>query len=325
MRIALDVMGGDHAPQEIVKGAVAAAREYRCEIALVGKSSLIQEELMQSGGRDSNLIIVDAPQVIEMDETPTLAIRQKPDSSIVVGINLLQKGEASAFVSAGNSGAVMAAAFLNLGKAKGIKRPALGTVFSFPTGRVFFLDVGANLECKPEFLVQFAYMGKIYMERVFGVKNPRIGLMSNGSEDTKGTEVVRKAHEMLRKSSDLNFVGNLEGGDLTKGKADVAVTDGFTGNIVLKASEGLTEMVFDTLRKESSKALHLGIAASVLRSTFQAIEKNLDYAEYGGAPLLGVKGNVIIAHGRSEAKAIKNAIGAAKRAVERNLFQAIEG
>ncbi len=317
-------MGGDFAPAEIVKGAVAAVREQLgAEILLVGKTAAIQEELDKNGARNSGIEIIEAPDVIGMDEHPAPAVRGKPHSSIVIGVNLIRDGHASAFVSAGNSGAVAAAALFNLGKVKGIKRPALAAVLPLEAGPVLFLDAGANADCKPVFLLQFAQMGKVYMERVMGVPNPRIGLLSNGSEDTKGTHLVQDANKMLRHSS-LNFVGNIEGQEIARHKADVVVTDGFTGNIVVKVSEGLNELVFHRMKEAASSAIHLGIAASILKPTFQNIAKTLDYTEHGGAVLLGTKGNVIIAHGRSEAKAIKNAMTAAKRAIEQGLPEALE-
>lgn len=324
MRIALDAMGGDCAPTEIVKGAVAAVKEQPgAEVLLVGRRAIIEEEMARSGARNSAVGIVEAEEVIGMQEHPASAVRAKPNSSIVVGINLVKDGQAAAFVSAGNSGAVAAAALLTLGKVKGIKRPALAAVLPLEAGPVLFLDAGANSDCKPLFLLQFAQMGTVYMQRVMGVPNPRIGLLSNGSEDSKGTHLVQAAHKLLRQSS-LHFIGNIEGQEISKHAADVVVTDGFTGNIVVKVSEGFNDLVFDRVKAAASSAIHLGIAASILRPTFQSIAKTLDYTEHGGAPLLGVKGNVIIAHGRSEAKAIKNAVSAARRAIEQGLPGALE-
>jgi glycerol-3-phosphate acyltransferase PlsX len=253
-----------------------------------------------------------------MDEAPAAAVRQKRDSSILMGMELLKRGEVSGFVSAGNSGAVVAAAFFLLGTTEGVERPALGTIFPLPSGPVLFLDVGANADCKPSHLVQFAYLGRSYMEKIIGIPNPRVALVSNGEEEGKGNQLVRETYSLL-KNTPLNFVGNVEGKDLTKGITDVVVTDGFTGNIIVKVSEGVSEMLFDALKQASSNGPHLWLATSVLRPALQPLAKLLDYTEYGGAPLLGVKGNVIIAHGRSDAKAIKSALRTAHQVARRGL------
>ncbi|MFQ5925026.1 MAG: phosphate acyltransferase PlsX [Dehalococcoidia bacterium] len=320
MRIALDAMGGERAPHELVRGAVAACRENYGEIVLVGRESALKSELANYSLR--NLSIVNADEVVDFEEHPAQVMRQKQDSSIVVGMNLLKRGDVSAFVSAGNSGATMVAALHILGSIEGIERPALGFLFSTPWHSVLLLDVGANADCKPSFLVQFAQMGSVYMERVFGVHRPRIGLLSNGEEEGKGNLLVRESHQLLKNTS-LNFVGNIEGKDISSGVADVIVTDGFTGNVVLKAGEGLGEMVFQSLRQVSAKRPYFRIAAFFLQPALRAAIKSLDYTEYGGAPLLGVNGNVIIAHGRSDAKAIKNAILIAKQAAEQGLVEAV--
>ena len=310
-------MGGENAPREVVRGAVAAAREQGVEVLLVGKRSAIAAELEK---HRSDLDIVDASEVVEFEDHPAHAVREKQDSSIVVGINLLKRGDASAFVSAGNTGAVMAAATLTLKRIKGIERPALGFLFVLPWHTVLLIDVGANADCKPSQLVQFAQMGSVYMERVFGLARPRIGLLSNGEEESKGNLLVRQAHQLL-KATGLNFVGNVEGNDIPRSIADVIVTDGFTGNVVLKTGEGTGEMVIQSLRKELARLPLLRIVVErIIRSAIQA----LDYAEHGGVPLLGVNGNVIIAHGHSEAKAIKNAVFIAKRAVEQGVVEAIK-
>lgn len=322
MRIALDAMGGERAPQEVVRGAVAAVRENCGQIVLVGRESALESELANYRLKDWHISIVNANEVVEFQEHPAQVVRQKQDSSIVVGINLLKRGDVSAFVSAGNSGAVMVAALHILGSMEGIERPALGFLFSTPWHTVLLLDVGANADCKPSFLVQFAQMGSVYMERVFRIQRPRVGLLSMGEEETKGNQLVRESHRLL-KGTRLNFVGNVEGNDITKGIADVVVTDGFTGNVVLKAGEGIGEMVLQSLRRAIATRPYLRIATLLLESALRPAVKGLDYSEHGGAPLLGVNGNVIIAHGRSDAKAIKNAIFMAKQAAEQGVLEAM--
>lgn len=320
MRIGLDAMGGEHAPGEVVRGGVAAAREQEIEVVMVGKRSVLEAEL---GNHRLDLPIVDADEVVGFKDPPAWAVRRKPDSSIVVGMNLLKAGDVSAFVSAGNSGAVVTAAVLTLGIIEGLERPALGFVFAPPWPTVLLLDVGANADCKPSYLVQFAKMGSVYMERIFEVDRPKIGLLSNGEEETKGNLLVRESHQLL-KNTNLNFVGNVEGEDIVSGIADVVVTDGFTGNAVLKASEGLGEFVYQTLRKTLNSRADFRVAAFFLEPALRAFARRLDYREYGGVPLLGIKGNVIMAHGRSDASAIKNAIFTAKRAAEQELVAAMQ-
>jgi glycerol-3-phosphate acyltransferase PlsX len=309
-------MGGENAPQEVVRGALAAAQEQAVEVVLVGKRSAIEQELEK---HRANLPIVDASEVVGFDEHPVHAVRDKQDSSIVVGINLLKKGDASAFVSAGNTGAVMAASTFALKRIEGIERPALGFLFILPWHSVLLIDIGANADCKPSQLVQFAQMGSIYMERIYGLERPRIGLVSNGEEEIKGNLLVRETHQLL-KNTNLNFIGNVEGNDISHNVADVFVTDGFTGNVLLKTGEGIGEMVVLSLHQALARVPLLRMI--VQRSIRGAIHA-LDYAEHGGVPLLGVNGNVIIAHGHSEAKAIKSAIFIAKKAVEQDVVQAI--
>ena len=323
-RIALDAMGGDYSPEEIVKGGVAAAQDDGMEIVLVGPEDIVRAELGKYGSTNSRISIVHASEVVAMHERPVVAVKEKRDSSIVVGIELLKNAEVGAFVSAGNTGAVMTAASLILGRTKGIHRPALGAVFPFPAGPLLCLDLGANSDCKATSLVQFAHMGSIYMEKVFGLENPRIGLLSSGEEDTKGSQMVQKAHKMLRKAK-VNFIGNVEGRDIARGIADVIVTDGFTGNVLLKLGEGIGEMLLDSLRAAVAENPALKEASDLLEPTFQSVIRTLDYREYGGALLFGVNDNVIVAHGRSDADAIKNAIMAAKLAAEQGVAGAMEG
>lgn len=321
-RIALDAMGGDHAPTVVVDGAVAAAREYGLEITLVGPRERIEAELARHSTSGLKLPIVHADEIVGMDEHAFAAIRQKRESSIAIGITLVKEGRADGFVSAGNSGAVMASALFGLGRIEGIDRPAIGTVYPTISGSCFIIDAGANVDCKPEYLAQFAVMGSAYVEKVLGVSSPRVALLSNGEEDTKGNSLIQATRPLL-KASRVNFVGNVEGKDIPFGVADVVVCDGFAGNVVIKLSEGLASALFDILRKELTADLPSKLAALALKPAFRRVKRRLDYAEYGGAPLLGVKGVVIIAHGRSNALAIKNAIRVARQAVEQRLVRAI--
>jgi glycerol-3-phosphate acyltransferase PlsX len=326
MIIAVDAAGGDYAPHEVVKGAIKAAQEYEVEIALVCRRNVLHV-LAGRSLRKSGITIVEASQIIEPHESPVKAIREKPDSSIVVGINLLKSGDASAFVSAGNTGAVLGAALLSLGKAKGVSRPAIGcfldTISSFPA---LLVDAGANADCRPEHLVEFARLGSIYSKHILGIESPRVGLLSNGGEETKGNRLVQESSRLLRKAKDINFAGSVEGQDISKRTTDVIVTDGFTGNIVIKTIEGFNDSFLSSVRQIG----HIFSSGYSLRGRdllrdigLGSLNKKMDYTEYGGACLLGVNGNVIIAHGRSQAKAIKNAIGLAKETVERSITEII--
>jgi len=326
MIIAVDAAGGDYAPGEIIKGVVQAVEESDVEIALVGKKSLIHVTAARQIKNNSRISIIEASQVIEAEEHPMRAVMSKPDSSIVVGINLLKEGKAQAFVSAGNTGALFGAAFLKLGLIEGIERPAICAILDI-TGStpVLLIDAGANADCKPHFLVQFAEMGNAFAKRVIGLDTPRVGLLSNGSEDGKGNRLVVDSHELL-KNANLNFVGNIEANDLPKGKVDVVVTDGFTGNVVLKTLEGLGEAVqnFKHLWRDVSKAGHVHGSALLGSVEIDSWARKLDFREYGGACLLGVSGNVIKAHGRSRANAIKNAIILARQTAEGNIYAIIK-
>jgi glycerol-3-phosphate acyltransferase PlsX len=326
MKIAVDTAGGDYAPHEVVKGAIKAAQEYGVGIVLVGRRNVLHVLAGHSLDK-SGITIVDAKQIIEPDESPVKAIRDKPNSSIVVGINLLKSGGASAFVSAGNTGAVLSAALINLGKVKGVTRPAIGcfldTMSSFPT---LLVDAGANADCRPEHMFEFARLGSIYSKHILGIESPRVALLSNGGEGTKGNRLVQESYQLLKKAQDLNFIGSVEGQDIQKRMADVIVTDGFTGNIVIKTIEGLSDNFLDSVRQIG----HIFSSAYRLRGRdllrdigLGSWGKQMDYTEYGGACLLGVNGNVIIAHGRSQAKAIKNAIGLAKETVERGMIEIV--
>ncbi|MFC2041141.1 phosphate acyltransferase PlsX [Chloroflexota bacterium] len=326
MVIAVDASGGEYAPHEIVKGAIKAAQEYKVEIALVGRKDILYVLAGRHLGK-LGMSIIDAKQVIDFHDSPVEAVSKKPKSSIVVGTNLVRDGLASAFVSAGNTGAVLYSALVNLGKIKGIERPAIGTIVNVNSiAPVLLIDSGANADCRPKHLVQFAYLGTTYAREIFGISSPRVGLLNNGAEATKGNHLSKQSYQLLKKTS-LNFIGNIEGHDISGETTDVVVTDGFTGNIVLKTIEGLSANWLYSLSQSGqifSKAYRLSLQALHRDIGMDSWAKKLDYRESGGACLLGVNGNIIIAHGRSQTTAIKNAIGLAIRTVERGICQKIK-
>jgi glycerol-3-phosphate acyltransferase PlsX len=324
MKIAVDAAGGDYAPHEMVKGAIKAAQEYGVEIVLVGRKNVLRK-LSEKSIEKTGITIVDAKQVIDFNEHPIKAIQGKPDSSIVVGINLVKNGDAGAFVSAGNTGAVVAASLLNLGKLNGVSRPAIGcfldTLSSVPA---LLVDAGANADCRPEHLLEFARLGSVYSKNILGIPSPSVGLLCNGTEAGKGNRLAQDTYELLKNAADINFLGNIEGHDIVKRTADVIVTDGFTGNIVLKTIEGFSDNFLTSVRQIG----HVFTSASRVRGRellkdigLTSWSKKMDYTEYGGACLLGVNGNIIIAHGRSQARAVKNAVGLARETVERNIME----
>jgi glycerol-3-phosphate acyltransferase PlsX len=324
MRILLDVMGGDHAPQVTVEGAVWAARDFGLEVVLVGREEEMRRELAKHETAGLPLTLVHASEVVEMHEHPAMAVRAKRDSSMVVGMRMLRQGEVDAFVSMGNTGGVLAAALLHLGRIPGVMRPALSTVYPTIKGFCFMLDVGANTDCRPQWLQQFALMGSIYAERVLGVERPKVGLVSNGEEETKGSQLVQETHQLLKETPGIHFIGNVEGKDIAPGMADVVVTDGFTGNVIIKLSEGLAWM-FKTMVREELKRSPVALLGGLLaRGAFDGLANRLDYAKYGGAPLLGVDGVVIVGHGRSNALAVRNAIRVAQQAVESRVLDIIK-
>ncbi len=325
MKIVVDAMGGDHAPAVVVDGAVQAARALDAEIVLVGQQAAVEAELRKHDTAGLPLRVLHAGQIIEMGEHPAAAVKAKRDSSMVVGMDLVKRREAEAFVTAGNSGGALAAALFRLGRIRGIQRPALSTVFpsQTPQGHAFILDVGANADCKPEYLLQFAIMGSIYAERILGVPRPRVAILSNGEEEGKGNQLVQETVPLLR-ASGLNFVGNAEGKDVPWGIADVIVTDGFTGNVVIKLSEGVAKFLLDMLKTELTSRNVAKVGALLAKPAFDHVKRRLDYREYGGAPLLGVDGVVIVGHGRSDAYAIKNAILVAAQTVENGVIDAIK-
>ncbi|HTY40490.1 MAG TPA: phosphate acyltransferase PlsX [Thermoanaerobaculia bacterium] len=323
MRIAVDAMGGDHAPLVNVDGAVAAAREYGIASLLVGRTAELERLLRDTGYRGPDIEIVEAPEVVTMDEPATAAIRKKRNSSIRVAANCVRDGRAQGLVSAGHTGAAMVSAKMVVGMIEGVDRPALATVLPNLTGHCLLLDVGANPDTKTPHFREFAVMGSIYAELVFGKKAPSIGLMSIGEEDSKGTDRTKEAFKALKETG-LNFIGNVEGRDVFNGTVDVIVTDGFTGNVILKVSEALAEMVENLLREEIKRTLQASVGFLLSKSAFRRFKQRLDYSEYGGAPLLGVNGCVIICHGRSSAKAVKNAIRFAAEFSRQNLAEKIQ-
>jgi glycerol-3-phosphate acyltransferase PlsX len=307
-RIAVDAMGGDNAPAAAIAGAVAAARDFAIPVTLIGQEAALSRELATHGPLPAGLDVVYAADVIGMAEHVSAGTRHRRDTSIAVGVALVKSGEAAAFFSAGNTAAVMSIATLKLGRQSGVERPALGTVFPSVHGRFLLLDVGANADARPQYLVQFAEIGRAYAERVLGIANPRVGLLNIGEEPGKGSELARTVYERLSERPDLNFVGNVEGKDLPRGLADVVVTDGFSGNVAIKTAEGTAEFILREIRTALTARLRFKLAALVLRPALLRVRQRIDYAEYGGAPLLGLNGLVLIGHGRSNDRAIRTAI-----------------
>ena len=309
-RIALDAMGGDHAPGEIVKGALLAVEEYpNVEIILVGREEVLRETL--GGNPPSRVSIADAREVVDMTDNALAPLRRKRNSSIRVCANLVKEGQADAMVSAGHTGAAMTSAYKVLGTIEGVSRPALAAVLPSQAGYTVLLDVGANVDAKASYLREFAVMGHFYAQMIFGMAEPRVGLMSIGEEEGKGNELTKETFRVLKETG-LNFQGNAEGRDVFNGNMDVIVCDGFIGNVVLKASESLAEMMSKLIRQELTRSSTRKIGALLAKGAFADIRKRTDYSEYGGAPLLGVNGGCIISHGRSNANAIKNAIRVAR-------------
>jgi len=322
MKIAVDAMGGDYAPLEIIKGAVDAARAFNIGIVLVGDEKRIRDELACLNTGKLDLTVLHASEVIEMGEPPAVALRKKKDSSIVVGTKLVKEKQADAIVSAGSTGAAMGAALLGLGRIKGIDRPAIAGIIPTLKGRALLLDVGANAESKPANLMQFGIMGHIYAKKIMGCQQPKVALLNIGEEETKGNELYLEAYNLLKNSS-LNFMGNIEGRDITGGVADVVVCDGFVGNVVLKFGEGLARDLMTMIKEELRKNIFVKIGAALVFTQAKGLRKKIDYAETGGAPLLGVNGVCIICHGSSQARAITNAIRVAKECVETRVVDCI--
>jgi glycerol-3-phosphate acyltransferase PlsX len=307
LRIALDAMGGELGPEEMVTGAIQAVEESDLDVMLIGDENVLSRVLQASSSSVSRLHVVHASQTVSMDESPFEAIRKKKDSSIVKAFDYVKNGEADGVVSAGNSGATMASAIKSLGRLENISRPGIASIFPTLKKPLVMMDVGANVDCRPQHLFQFGVMGAAFSDNLFQIKRPSIGLLSIGEEGGKGNILVKNAHELFRKST-LNFIGNVEGRDIFQGDVDVIVCDGFVGNVCLKVSEGLAEAIISMLRTEMSKSFMAKMGYLLAKKAFGKFGKRVDYAEYGGAPLLGVAGTGIVCHGRSNAKAIKNAI-----------------
>jgi glycerol-3-phosphate acyltransferase PlsX len=326
MRIAVDAMGGDYAPRQNVSGAISAVRKAkgRIEIVLVGDEDKIQHELSRHFRvHELALTVHHASQQVDMHDSPALALKQKKDSSIAVAMQLHKEGVVDAVVSAGNTGAVLASALFALRKIKGVNRPAIGSLLPNGRGATFLIDAGTNVDCKPHQLFEFGVMGGIFMNKLFGVGDPRIGLLNIGTEKGKGNDQVQLTYDLFKKS-ELNFIGNIEGGAILRDKADVVVCDGFVGNIILKFAESFNSVYSSNLRRRIGKRLQYNIGAYLLKPAFRRLKKTFDYAEYGGVPLLGVNGVVIICHGSSSPKAIRNAIYEAEKIIKERVNDKIE-
>lgn len=320
--VAVDAMGGDFAPQAAVAGALAAMRAG-IDAVLVGDAAAIGRELARGGTAPANVRVVHAPDAIAMGQHDALDARHRKESSVYVGLQLLRRGEADAFVSAGNTGAVVTLALVVLGRQPGVERPALGALLPLPAGLCLLLDCGANAESRASHLVQFGLLGAAYMRAVIGVPEPRVGLLSIGEEPGKGTPAVKEAHAALAAAPGLRFLGNVEGREITMGRADVVVTDGFTGNVALKLAEGVTEMLLQELRRAARASWRGRLGGMLLRPQVRALADQLDYRRAGAAPLLGVDGAVYIAHGRSDGAAVANAVRVAADAAARGVREAV--
>ncbi len=322
MSIAIDVMGGDYAPQEIIMGSILANKKYGIPLILVGRSELIYPYISKENNL-KGVQILDAPEVVGMAESPVEALKNKKKSSLKIACELVKEKEAHSLISAGNSGAVLAFAVVTIGLIKGIDRPGLAIPLPSYHNYTVVIDVGANVECKPKNLYQFAIMGHYYAQLLLNIKNPKIGLLSNGEEEGKGNSLVKETHNLLKKS-DLNYIGNVEGRDIFYGKCDVAVCDGFVGNVLLKTAEGVGEMIALSLKKEITSSLKASFGFLLSKGAFKRFFKKVDYSEYGGAPLLGLKGGCFICHGRSKAKSICNAIKVAHYFYENKIVEKIQ-
>lgn len=327
IKVVVDGMGGDKAPAVVVEGSIRAAEEYGCQILLVGKKDLLAEELRRYSINAKGVEVYPASEVVDMREPATTPIRKKKDSSINVCVGLLKDGQADAMVSAGNTGAVVCATTFRLGMLEGVERPGIAIVFPTLKGITLLIDVGANIDPKPAHLLQYGIMGDAYSKHILGKQHPKIGLLNVGEEDTKGPDFVKETHRLLAESR-LNFIGNVEGRDIFSGEYDVIVCDGFVGNVVLKVSESLAFTIAEFLKRELRKDFISKLGVLLSSSAFKIFKTKVDYAEYGGAPLLGVNGRVVIGHGSSNAKAIKNAIRVAvefkQKQINKHITEEIE-
>lgn len=323
MRIAIDAMGGDNAPKAIIEGALQAIQEYGIEVFLIGKKDEINKYVEDKFISSGHLKIIDASEIIFNDDSPVTAIRQKKDSSMVIGLKLVKEGQCDGFVSAGSTGAFLAGSLLRVGRIKGIDRPALSPIIPTVEGSCMIIDAGANADCKPKNLQQFAIMGSIYMQKVNGIAKPRVGMLNIGTEAGKGNELTKQSYELLS-NLNVNFIGNVEARDILNGICDVCVCDGFAGNILLKSTEGTAATVFKLLKQEFTKNTKNKIGALLLKDGLKDFKKKFDYTEYGGAPFLGIDGIMIKAHGSSDANAFKNAIRQAKILFDNSCIEMIK-
>jgi phosphate acyltransferase len=323
MRIAVDAMGGDHAPDVVISGAILAAKEMNVDIVLVGPEDIIKTKLAEHNKVPSNISVFNAKEIIAMDESPAVSVRRKKDSSINVAVKMVKDKTADAMVSAGNTGAVVCAASLFLKTLTGVDRPGISVLLPTLKNVVQMIDMGANVDAKPEHLLQYGIMGSVYSEYVLHKANPTVGLLNIGEEETKGSEFVKETFKLLELDKNINFIGNVEGRDIYVGDCDVIVCDGFLGNVVLKVSEGLADAIKEMLKRKLSTNIFTKLGALLSAPAFKALKRETDYSEYGGAPLLGVDGICIIAHGGSSANAIKNAIRVAHESLMQNINQHI--
>lgn len=322
--IAIDAMGGDNAPMEIVKGTVEAIKSNKnIKYVLLGKQEQINKELEKYNYDKSFIEVVHTSEVIETGEPPTTAIKKKKDSSMVVGLKLVKEGKASALISAGNTGALLTGATITVGRIKGIERPALGTLLPNEKGFTFLIDSGANVDCKPNYLLQFAKMGSVYMENILGINKPKVGIINIGAEKDKGNALTKETYELLS-NSDLNFVGNVEARDISRGVVDVLVCDGFVGNVVLKYTEGFSKSIFSIIKEEITSTPISKMGAFLSRKSFVNIKQRFNYSDVGGAPFLGLKGLVIKTHGSAKAEDVKGAINQSYMFSNNHMIEKIE-
>jgi glycerol-3-phosphate acyltransferase PlsX len=322
MTLVLDAMGSDEYPDPEIRAAIDCSIEFGEEIVLVGNEEILKPKLAAARPGKANVRLVHAPDILEMWDKPVENAKKKPLNSMAVGLNLLKSGEGQAFISAGNTGGIMFNALRILGRLPGVQRPALTALFPVKGGHCVVLDIGANADCRPEFLVQFAVMGSIYAEKVLGITNPRVGLLSNGEESGKGNQLIKDTYHLLE-ACGLNYIGNVEGKELFGGQTDVVVTDGFTGNILLKSSEAVAKLITDTLKAELMASFQTKIGGMLAKPAFGAIKKMLDPAEIGAAPLLGIDGLVFVGHGRSDARAMVSALRVAHQSVQADLLNSL--
>ena len=323
--IALDAMGGDNAPGAIVEGAIRALRKFKdIQIMLVGPQEKLQEMIASAGDVKDRILIENATQVIEMDESPMMAVRTKKDSSLVVAMNAVREGRAGAVVSAGSTGALLAGGMFKIGRIQGIERPALAPVLPGLKGNFMLIDSGANVDCQPKYLLQFGLMGSVYMKSVMDIAEPRVGLVNIGAEAEKGNKLTKETYELMQQQSGYNFTGNCEARDIFTGDYDVVVADGFAGNIILKHTEGLAKSLFTMIKQELMSSLGTKLGALLAKPAFYRVKRRMDYNAVGGAPLLGVNGAVVKAHGSSGAEAIENAIRQARRMLQGDVVGKIQ-